>query len=109
LGASIIDPMRGGCLIESGRVAKGRSSLNATRKQSPTKGLELARSRPRASVAKTWAMCPDADPNPEARGQIVMGGRVNSRWLQARDLDLFFRLFVRNGLVFGIGGFEPPI
>jgi hypothetical protein len=26
---------------------------------------------------------------PDASGQIATGGRVNSRWLQAQDLDLF--------------------
>jgi len=45
-------------------------------------------------------MCPSSGLSSAARatksnaigsngGQIAMGGRVNSRWLQAQDLDLF--------------------
>ena len=48
------------------------------------RGLLVARSRLKPSAAKTSAICPNAD----LRGQIVMGGRVNSRWLQAPDLNL---------------------
>ena len=46
----------------------------------------LARSGPGPQQEVTSAIWRNADLNSR---QTLMGGRVNSRWLQAQDLDLF--------------------
>jgi hypothetical protein len=87
---------------------RARCLLGLSRRQRPL--LALADQRSAGKDVRYLAQCgPWLHPSDSlwAAESILMGGRVNSRWLQARDWT-YFCDSRPCGIVVGIGGFEAP-